>query len=338
MPKKFNIVTEVVETLTSVQAQEILAEHNNRNRPMRPGLARQWRDEILRGKWMENGDPIVFDADGELVEGQHRLQGLVLAAQQFELNPTYYKTNFDVKTVPVLNNVVIVRGIDPASADTLGIGQKRTNADIVYRKHMFENVDDIKDAVVKRWSRNLATAARLVWLRSGGAMFEEIKRCPPTELLDFIENHPQLKDWTRFVDDTEAGSEKYVTTYIAQAPMIALLYLTSNKEGATEANHSLAENFLLDFVASGGEDHFGNSLGKKHPISVVKHQFAKMASNKEKRDRDYDFNLLVNAMLAYEAGEEVTLTKLKPKANQPVPRLGGMDAAVVELEAADEEE
>jgi hypothetical protein len=64
-----------------------------------------------RGNWKFNGDPIVFDKNGCLVQGQHRAYMIWLCGQ----------------TVPVL----VVRGVDPDVFGTYDLGKRRTLKDII---------------------------------------------------------------------------------------------------------------------------------------------------------------------------------------------------------------
>ena len=85
--------TSVVELITPEMAKEYLThnEHNPRkaNRLQVEAYAR----DLAAGKWQLNGETIVFDANGDLKNGQHRLMAIVKAN-----TPAY---------------VVVVRGIDP---------------------------------------------------------------------------------------------------------------------------------------------------------------------------------------------------------------------------------
>lgn len=55
---------------------DTLLANNNGNRPIsRPRVAQLVRD-IKNGNWQPNGSPIVVDADGNLLDGQHRLEAI----------------------------------------------------------------------------------------------------------------------------------------------------------------------------------------------------------------------------------------------------------------------
>lgn len=64
------------ETITPTKARTMLAQ-NNGNRKVRPAVIDKYASDILAGNWLLTGDPIRFDVDGKLVDGQHRLLAIV---------------------------------------------------------------------------------------------------------------------------------------------------------------------------------------------------------------------------------------------------------------------
>jgi hypothetical protein len=62
--------------ITPAFALACLKDLNNSNRPMSRSVANLYANEMLRGQWKCNGEPIIFsvDAEGEehLISGQHR--------------------------------------------------------------------------------------------------------------------------------------------------------------------------------------------------------------------------------------------------------------------------
>ena len=84
----------VLECITPKKAAEYLThnDHNPRKNTNRNQIEAYARD-MAAGKWFANGEPIVFDANGDLKDGQHRLMAIVKA------------------NVPVY--MFVIRGIDP---------------------------------------------------------------------------------------------------------------------------------------------------------------------------------------------------------------------------------
>jgi len=81
---------------------------NDANRLFTRGNARALAAEMERGYWQENGESIVFDTFGVLVDGQHRLQAVLNSGYEY--------------LVPV------VTGVQAAARPTVDTGVKRSAA------------------------------------------------------------------------------------------------------------------------------------------------------------------------------------------------------------------
>lgn len=101
-----------VEEVTPQQAALWLEAANIRNRPLQMTRCQAIAGAISRGEWWLNGDAIRFCTSGQLLDGQHRLQAIVLAGKP-------------VKTL-------VVRGLHPDSFTTIDTNCKsRTAADVL---------------------------------------------------------------------------------------------------------------------------------------------------------------------------------------------------------------
>ncbi len=103
-------VTTTTETITPALAEQWL-EKNKDNRPLRDHHVRLLAKEMREGRWRLNGEAIVFDENGDLLDGQHRLWAAFDHQQTFQS--------------------VVVRGVDPASFDTIDSGMKRSAGDVL---------------------------------------------------------------------------------------------------------------------------------------------------------------------------------------------------------------
>lgn len=68
--------------ITPAIAAELL-ERAAKNRPLKEWRAQQLAAEIGAGQWRANGESVVFDERGRLIDGQHRLRACVLAGRAF---------------------------------------------------------------------------------------------------------------------------------------------------------------------------------------------------------------------------------------------------------------
>lgn len=75
------MIKATVETITPELARDYL-EHNTDNyRKLSRSIVNRYAAEIAAGRWEMNGETIVFNEDGVLVDGQHRLAGVVVAGK-----------------------------------------------------------------------------------------------------------------------------------------------------------------------------------------------------------------------------------------------------------------
>lgn len=100
-----------VEAFTPQEAAHVLKHDNYEdNRP----IAKAWVDYLARqiegGLWKMNGEPLIFDGDGKLLDGQHRLAAIAKSG----------------KTVPVM----VVRGIDTDTFSTMDQGRNRSSGQV----------------------------------------------------------------------------------------------------------------------------------------------------------------------------------------------------------------
>lgn len=102
-----------VETITPVLAEEYLR-HNTFNRQLRANIVSYYATQMRNGQWMLNGEAIIFNEQGTLVDGQHRLAAVV-------------ESNVNV-------DMLVVRNADKDSFATIDSGVSRKISDSFYVK------------------------------------------------------------------------------------------------------------------------------------------------------------------------------------------------------------
>lgn len=80
---------------------------NSRNRRLAPTAVERYRRDMAEGRWSFAGDPIRFDVNGSLLDGQHRLTAL---------------SETEGVTIPF----VVIRGLPTESQMVMDQGRKRT--------------------------------------------------------------------------------------------------------------------------------------------------------------------------------------------------------------------
>lgn len=99
-------------TITPEQAADMLAKHNTFNRKLDASHAAFLAKEMERGTFRpDNGDSIRIDAEGNIIDGQHRLAAIVKTGK------------------PV--TMLVANGIDRDTFATIDMGKRRTVHDIV---------------------------------------------------------------------------------------------------------------------------------------------------------------------------------------------------------------
>ena len=130
-------------TITPEMAEEWLKKNPN-NRKLNRGRAIDYAEVLKRGEWELNGESIIFDEAGNLMDGQHRL----LAVQ--------------ISGIPM--KAVVVNGVNRESMPTLNTGRRRSLGDNL--RIMGVNLPT-KTAAMLRWRFKIDQGP--VWIR--GSMY-----------------------------------------------------------------------------------------------------------------------------------------------------------------------
>lgn len=99
-----------IETITPLKAQMWL-ETQTSNRACSRSTVRRYAAAIRRGEWELNGEAIKFDPAGKLIDGQHRLNAVVLAES------------------PIKS--VVIRGLNGKAFETFDTGKNRSISDLL---------------------------------------------------------------------------------------------------------------------------------------------------------------------------------------------------------------
>jgi hypothetical protein len=103
-------ITSSIETIGTTRAADYLKTMDGNRNLSRYTVNRYCRD-ILEGKWTINGQPIIFDSNNKLLDGQHRLHAIL-------------ESGTSVKAL-------VIRGIERKTFHTLDTGKKRTVGDVL---------------------------------------------------------------------------------------------------------------------------------------------------------------------------------------------------------------
>lgn len=145
-------------------AEQMLA-HNTNNRRARAASVAAYAADMEAGDWRWTGDPIRFAADGTLLDGQHRLLGIVQSGQ----------------TIPLL----VIRGLAREAQENIDAGVPRKYADVLSLRG-------------EPNAAGLAAIVRKVNMWESGSRADSNGGKPTSAQLNrTLEAHPELRDITR---------------------------------------------------------------------------------------------------------------------------------------------
>lgn len=102
--------TEIM-TVTPATAKAWLEATTFRNRNITRAAVKRYANDMRTGRWELNGESIVIDDNGNVVDGQHRLHAII-------------ESGVSIKTV-------VVKGVDCSVFPTFDIGKQRSGCDIL---------------------------------------------------------------------------------------------------------------------------------------------------------------------------------------------------------------
>ncbi|MCC9181161.1 hypothetical protein [Mycolicibacterium mageritense] len=205
--------------VSSLLAQKWIDQHNTRNRPVNERAVMRYQTDMESGRWAFAADPIRFDRDGVLLDGQHRLIALANCVPAM--------------TIPFL----VVRGLDPEAQDAMDQGHKRTTGQQL-ALHGVTNYNVVAAAAL----------VHLVWER--GLLFTDnkVQRAQVTTavVVEWVETHPELVE--------QFNAMTTMTKRVGARPGVMGGFVLS---ALTRVDHRAVASFitLLDKLSNLGEGH-----------------------------------------------------------------------------------
>lgn len=200
-------------TVTPEVAAMWLAETNTKNRAIREPHALRLASDMTSGKWRgRNGEPIRFDINGRLVDGQHRLRACVLSGVSFE--------------------TLLITDVTPEDYLTIGIGMRKSVGDLIGPMNGEKNAHLLSAALrlVYMWGQGTLGKSE-----KGGAAFPTV-----AAMEEVYRNHPNLSESVARI--ANSGSIRRLLT-----PSYAVLI---HYAGTLENKHATVDSFL-DRLGSG---------------------------------------------------------------------------------------
>jgi len=109
-PESSTIANKIVITPLMAKAW-ITGSKDFRNRTLNHALVKSYSETMKSGLWKYNGEPIILDKQGDVINGQHRLHAVVLSGVSIQS--------------------LVVYGVDRTTFDTMDKGRRRSNSDVL---------------------------------------------------------------------------------------------------------------------------------------------------------------------------------------------------------------
>lgn len=159
-----------VTTITPDMARQMLMSNMKCNRPVQKATVHSYARMMKSGRWNLTHQGIAFDENGELVDGQHRLNAVIEA------------------NVPVQMNVTRNVRRAPGEMFTIDMGRRRTYSNVT-------QMSGIEDPVYR--NAGIYVSAYMRYKMRGG------HKADPAEIVDYIDRHyDDVKRLSEYVTGT----------------------------------------------------------------------------------------------------------------------------------------
>lgn len=200
-------ITSGVENVTPEMASRLLGTITTQRR-MRRRVVERYAREMVSGNWHLNGEAIIIGKDGRLLNGQHRLNAVLMSK----------------KSVPMM----VVKGVEPEAMASIDTGSSRSYGDVVMLRGGSTQ------------GPQMASIARLWWLYENSQAMNSRVGLSHQELDAIIAQHPTIEQaalrahrspFKRHFPISVCG---FAFSYLSekQDPDIAELFISTVEKGA----------------------------------------------------------------------------------------------------------
>lgn len=189
--------THSFERWSPTKAKDALA-RNEVNRNVRQQQVDKYARDMESGNWTLCTEPMVFDSDGRLIDGQHRALAQV-------------KSGATIKWL-------VLRNVPPKTQDTINTGGSRSVADVLHFK------GDTNAGLLAAITRNVHRIIN--GQMAGGAVISH------SEIIQTLEEHPEIRHCTEVAMQ---GRQKSMTP-IAPSVLGAAHWMIAQENGYADAD------------------------------------------------------------------------------------------------------
>jgi len=302
--------------------------HNNiRNRPFYRKIAEKLAQEILRGNWHFNMEPIIIGLTGLIISGQHRLIALILAVDMFNEDRDAYPF---WESEPTLN-IIINFGCSEEDevVNTIDTGKPRSLGDVLYRS---DHLKGFKAVERKRVARMIDYAVRLLWVRTEADPDNPVVRTH-SESMNFVERHPRILPCVEHVLEEESGKEKRLSRLMSPGALVGFMYLMASSKTDPDVYHEERNEENINFDLWDKASDFVVLLATSDKaIRGILTAIGNLEGGGSFTERSV---IIINGWHHYVAGTKITAANVKPKYIKTedgfmtvtdAPVVGGIDA------------
>lgn len=196
------LITRETLTITPRIAEEML-ERNINNRNLRARHVEFLAGQMRRDEWEYLGDPIRFDKNGRLLDGQHRLKAIA--------------------TTGIPQTLDVIRGLDPRTRDVMDTGTKRTAADML-------RMDGYANHTV------LAAATVVLHAYENGWLTTSMSTVSPTARPTHVQQRTMVETEPLLLEGVEYARAAHSSVKLPLSPLLAAWVILArlNREKAIE--------------------------------------------------------------------------------------------------------
>ncbi len=194
--------------ITPLEAKHILKYYNNSNRKPSKVVATKYATDMISGNWMSNFQPISFDSDGMVIDGQHRLYAILMTG--------------------ISQNVIIHYGLSPEVFPSIDNGKILTNADILNKM----GYDPTNTAILAALIRSI-----IAYNTNGNydsKNFKGVNQITKCQVMDYLEENTDVYDYV----------EPYKKSSVVSSSVAAFCYWLLSSVDRKEASNYLDMVFM----------------------------------------------------------------------------------------------
>lgn len=271
-------ITSKVEVITPETAKVYL-DHNVKNRSENKGHVAFLAKMMTAGEWQVNGEAIVFDENGDLVNGQHRLKACILANVPF--------------------TTMVVRGVQPETFYTFDSGCGRKVAQ-VFQIADIPNSTTVSSIISNYCKiRTSKTNSLEAYNRVGSAKYYVTAKISNAELLEIYNN--DMDFWQN-------------TFKVASGWYGRCRLLTKTQLGSILAFLVKEKGYAFDFVSDFFDQLFYDELTQLECVRTLRNRLIDdaMAGAKVKMSIVYKEQLLILCWENYKQGKDSKVLRWSP--------------------------